>query len=101
MVKNLPANSGAVGDMIPGSRKSPGGGNGNPLRYSCLGNLTDRGAWPAMGLHRMGYNLVTEHTQVEMATQRIAIGKKKGSELSFAGCLCLDNNCLSRMCRHF
>ena len=30
--------------MIPGSRRSPGEGNGNPLQYSCLENLTDRGA---------------------------------------------------------
>ena len=30
---------------IPGSGRSPGGGNGNPLQYSCLGNPTDRGAW--------------------------------------------------------
>ena len=30
---------------IPGLEKSPGGGNGNPLQYSCLGNPTDRGAW--------------------------------------------------------
>ena len=36
-----------IGDMgsIPGSGRSVGGGNGNPLQYSCLGNLTDRGAW--------------------------------------------------------
>ena len=32
---------------IPGSRRCPGEGNGNPLQYSCLGNLTDRGAWLA------------------------------------------------------
>ena len=32
---------------IPGSERSPGEGNGNPLQYSCLGNLTDRGAWRA------------------------------------------------------
>ena len=31
---------------IPGSGRSPGGGNGNPLQYSCLGNSMDRGAWP-------------------------------------------------------
>ena len=31
--------------LIPGSGRSPGEGNGNPLQYSCLGNLTDRGAW--------------------------------------------------------
>ena len=32
-------------DSIPGSGRNPGEGNGNPLQYSCLGNLTDRGAW--------------------------------------------------------
>ena len=38
MVKNLPANAGDTGDMglIPGSGRSPGGGNGNLLQYSCL-----------------------------------------------------------------
>ena len=30
---------------VPGSGRPPGGGNGNPLQYSCLGNPTDRGAW--------------------------------------------------------
>ena len=33
--------------LIPELGKSPGGGNGNPLQYSCLGNLMDRGAWRA------------------------------------------------------
>ena len=33
--------------LIPGLGRSPGGGNGNPLQYSCLGNSTDRGAWRA------------------------------------------------------
>ena len=32
---------------IPGSGRSPGEGNGNPLQYSCLGNVMDRGAWQA------------------------------------------------------
>ena len=47
MVKNLPANAGATGDMglIPGSGISPGGGNGNPLQYSCLENPKNRRAW--------------------------------------------------------
>ena len=47
VVKNLPANAGDVRDTgsIPGSGRSPGGGHGNPLPYSCLENLTDRGAW--------------------------------------------------------
>ena len=44
MVKNLPANVGDV-DSIPGSGRSPGEGNGNPLQYSCLENPMDRGAW--------------------------------------------------------
>ena len=46
MVKDLPANAGDAGS-IPGWRRFPGGGNGNPLQYSCLGNPTDRGAWRA------------------------------------------------------
>ena len=47
MVKNPPANAGDIGDMgsIPGLGKSPGGGHGNPLQYSCLENPMDRGAW--------------------------------------------------------
>ena len=45
--KNLPADAGAARDMgsVSGSGRSPGEGNGNPLQYSCLGNLMDRGAW--------------------------------------------------------
>ena len=47
MVKNPPAKAGNAGDMgwIPGSRRSPRGGNGNPVQYSCLENSMDRGAW--------------------------------------------------------
>ena len=47
MVKNPPANAGDIRDMgsIPGSGKSPGGGHGNPLQYSCLENPIDSGAW--------------------------------------------------------
>ena len=47
MVKNLPANAGDVRDMglIPGSGRSPGEGNGDPLQYSCLENSMDWGAW--------------------------------------------------------
>ena len=47
MVKNLPANAGDT-DSIPGSGRSPGGGHGNPLQYSCMKNLMDRAAWQAM-----------------------------------------------------
>ena len=52
VVKNLPANARDVRDMglIPGSGRSPGEGNGNPLQYSCLENPMDRGAWQAIVL---------------------------------------------------
>ena len=46
MVKNPPANVGDVGS-VPGSGRSPGGGNGSLLQYSCLGKPMDRGAWLA------------------------------------------------------
>ena len=53
MVKNLPANAGDARDardtgLIPGSGRSPGGGHGNSLQYSCLENPMDRGAWGAI-----------------------------------------------------
>ena len=46
VVGNPLANAGDVG-LIPGLERSPGGGNGNPLQYSCLENPMDRGAWRA------------------------------------------------------
>ena len=46
VVKNPPANIGDMGSIF-GLGRSPGGGNGNPLQHSCLGNPTDRGAWRA------------------------------------------------------
>ena len=46
MVKNLSAGVGDM-DLIPGSRRSPGEGNGIPLQYSCPGNPMDREAWRA------------------------------------------------------
>ena len=50
VVKNLPVNAGDVRDMgsIPGLGRSPGGGHGNPLQYSCLGNPMDRRIWQAL-----------------------------------------------------
>ena len=49
VVKNLPANAGDAGEVIsiPGSGRSPGKGNGNPLQDSCLENSVDREAWQA------------------------------------------------------
>ena len=47
VVNNSPANAGGIRDAgsIPGSGRSPGGWQGNPLQYFCLENPTDRGAW--------------------------------------------------------
>ena len=49
VVKNLPDNAGDIKDAgsVPGLGRSPGGGNDNPLQYSCLENPMDRGAWRA------------------------------------------------------
>ena len=53
-VKNLSANSGDIGDMslVSGSGRSPRGGLGNTLQYSCLENPIDRGAW-WVAVHRV------------------------------------------------
>ena len=54
MVKNLLAKAGDIGDtgLIPGTGKSHGGGNDNPLQYSCLENPMDRRTWQAT-VHRV------------------------------------------------
>ena len=54
VVKNPPANAGDVREvgLILGSGRSPGGGHGNPLLYSCLENPMDRAAWQAI-VHRI------------------------------------------------
>jgi len=49
VVKNLPSNAGEIRDMVSilGSGRSPEGGHGNPIHYSCLKNTMDRGTWQA------------------------------------------------------
>ena len=68
VVKNLPANTGDTkdSDLIPGSGRSPGGGRGNPLQYSCLENHMDKGAWQAT-VHRVAENW-TQLKQLSMHT---------------------------------
>ena len=58
VVKNLPTSAGDPRDMlsIHGSDRSPGGGNGNPLQYSCLDSSTDRRAWRA-AVHEVAKSL--------------------------------------------
>ena len=55
--KESACNAGDPG-LIPGTRRSPGEENGNPLQYSCLENPMDRGAWWATvhGSQRVGHN---------------------------------------------
>ena len=63
MLKSLPAKVGDAGDMgsIRGLERLPGGGNGNPLQYSCLENPMDRGAGQAI-VHRVAESDMTKAT---------------------------------------
>ena len=63
MVENTSANAGDVRDAgsIPASGRSPGGGHGNPLQYSCRENPMDRGAWQAT-VHRVAESDTMEVT---------------------------------------
>ena len=83
MVKNQPANAGNIRDAgsIPGLGRSPGGGNGEPLQYSDLGNPMDRGAWQAtvhgitknpIWLKHLSTNLV-ESGIVQCACSRVPV----------------------------
>ena len=73
MIKNLPVSARATRNMgsVSGFGRSPGGGNGKSLQYSCLENSMDIGTWwvavhgaaKSMELQRPGHNLATEHAQ--------------------------------------
>ena len=79
VVKNLPTNAGDIRDVgsIPGLGRSPGEGVGNSLRYSCLENFMDRGAWWATvhGSQRIGHNWATFRTGIMW----MKLGKKSNS----------------------
>ena len=82
-VKNPPVNA---GDFDPCIRKIPGEGNGNPLQYSCLENLMDRGAWQATvhGIARAGHDLALsffsiKYFQVFKVFGRVAIWLNVGA----------------------
>ena len=76
VVKNPPASAGAVRDRgsIPGWGSSSGGGHGNPLQYSCLENLMDRGAWQAT-IHR----LTKSQTWLKQLSRHACQGLSSGS----------------------
>ena len=63
LVKNPPANAGDAG-LIPGSGRSPGKGNGNPLQYSCLENSVDREDWQATGHRITQSQTLSMHTPI-------------------------------------
>jgi len=82
VVNNLPANVGDVGSS-PGSGRSPGEGNGNPLQYSCLENPMDRGAWQAT-VPRAGHNLATKTTTKLIYSERSHTGQQSRRERNFS-----------------
>ena len=81
MVKNLPANAGGV-SWTPGLGRSLGGGNDNPLQYSCWENPMDRGTWRAT-VHRVA------KSQTRLSTHRLSCSMTCGIFLDQGWNLCL------------
>ena len=75
VIKNPPANAGDIRDtcLIPGLGRSPGGGHGNILQYSCLENPMNRGDWRAI-VHRFAKSR-TQVKQLSTHTQALKIQK--------------------------
>ena len=88
MVKNPPSSAGDERDegSIPGSGRSPGEENGNPLQYSCLKNSMDRGAWWAT-VHGVGVAKSETQLSTQMHTHTGVVKKKKRSHYEFKGIL--------------
>ena len=74
MVKSPPADAGGAG-LIPGSGRSPGRGNSNPLENFCLGNPMDRGAWQAtvyeVAKSRTNWVTECEHTEYKLEAHKL------------------------------
>ena len=85
-VKNPPANAGHP-NSIPGSRRSPGEGNGNPLQYSYLENSMDRGAWwtTVPGLAKES-DITYQLNNREVGTTNISILQMRRLRLREASC---------------
>ena len=87
MVKNRPVNAGDIRDMglIPGSGRSPRGGHGNPLQYSCRENpwTEEPGGLQSIGSHRIG------HDWSDLAHMQAIAGEGNGNTLQYASCLLL------------
>ena len=99
---NPPTNLGDIQDKgsIPGSGRSPGGGHGNPLQYSCLENPMDRAAWQAT-VHRVA-NSRTWLKQLRMHTHKRksnqSMVKEINSDFSLEGCWSWNSNTLATWC---
>ena len=92
VVENLPINAGDAG-LIPGSERSPGEGNGNPLQCSCLGNpWTEKlGGLQSMGSQRVRHNLATERTNGPQSNTRgfLASSLLLGEMVCVCVCVCV------------
>ena len=80
VVQNLPANAGDTRHMgsIPGSERSPGVGNGEPLQYSCLENPMNRGTWQATAHAGAALDTVKDCTHTPANTE---LGKGRAMRL--------------------
>ena len=83
VIKNLPANAGATGDagLVPGSGRSPGIGNGNPLQYSCweIPSTEKPGRLQSMGSPRIRHSYTTDHTSISTVEENRKSGERKGN----------------------
>ena len=82
----------------PGSGRSPGGGYGNPLQYSCLENPKDRGAWrlPSLGSQRPATTAATEHARTEWSG-----GQSGGVRISTTPTLPISEHVFPLVCSFF
>ena len=89
MVKNPPARAGDPRDvgLISGSKRSPRGGNDNPLQYSCLGNTMDREAWQA-AVHGVAKSRTRLSRRMLMHTQTHTM---LGTGLTLSSCTAIFN----------
>ena len=80
MVKNPSATAGDIRDVssIPGSGRSPGGGHGNPLQYSCLGNPMDGGSWQTTvhGVAKSRTQLKKQHSTAQQSRKTVLCSHK-------------------------
>ena len=80
LIKNLVASAGDARDtgQIPGSGRSPGGGHGNPLQYSCLENSMDRGTWLATVHGVTGLDTSEQLSPCTHDAERVAVAPATG-----------------------